>query len=615
MYERPPTIPFQNSPRNTTFPSQRYTLMFQQHQDESIYDAWTHFKDLIQRVPHYGLDLLEAIENFAQGQKEWDNPPNIISEQEVANLKAQAKRLFGNENVWVEMHRGIAWNKVENLNPQSTPQVLPSFEEYTLLVTHPEEVEGDMKNPDRDDPKKHYGFKPGLLGQGGSLCVDLSNWENRVGNANPGQARQIKCYSYNRIWHIARNCTQPKRPLNSEYFKDKMLLMQAQENGVVLDKEQLLFIAGGQDNAVDDNVDEPPVQHMALTMDNFFQADQCDAFDSDVDEAATAQTMFIANLSSADPIYDEVGPSYDSDILSEVQDHDNYQDAVDEHHEVHEIHNDYVKDNAEPVVQSNVSFVPNDDYMMIINEMHEQDAQCVSANEQNKVVNASLTIELARYKKQVEMYERRARFELNEREQKIDEQLRIIITDRNIKEESLKKELHSVKIQLNSTINHNKSIVEEVTTLKKDFKQKENKYLEDFLDMKALKEKVADKLFKQDHSLQTVHMLCKPKPYYDEKKKVAIGYKSPLYLTRAKQVQHALYNGHELVKTNHTRAVVHDSKDTLDIAKKTRIGMLEKMKSTLWVDSKIKITPSDYSKENYLATFTPHRQLTPEQIF
>ncbi|GKE46218.1 hypothetical protein Tco_1477476 [Tanacetum coccineum] len=36
--------------------------------------------------------------------------------------------------------------------------------------------------------------------------------------------------------------------------------------------------------------------------------DQCDAFDSDVDEAPTTQTMFMANLSSADPIYDEAGP-------------------------------------------------------------------------------------------------------------------------------------------------------------------------------------------------------------------------------------------------------------------------------------------------------------------
>ncbi|GKF07651.1 hypothetical protein Tco_0041875 [Tanacetum coccineum] len=43
--------------------------------------------------------------------------------------------------------------------------------------------------------------------------------------------------------------------------------------------------------------------------------------------------------------------------------------------------------------------------------------------------------------------------------------------------------------------------------------------------------------------------------------------------------------------------------------------MLEKSKSTLWVDSKIKIAPPDYSKENYLATFTPQRHLTLEQIF
>nr|GEY78821.1 putative ribonuclease H-like domain-containing protein [Tanacetum cinerariifolium] len=52
--------------------------------------------------------------------------------------------------------------------------------------------------------------------------------------------------------------------------------------------------------------------------------------------------------------------------------------------------------------------------------------------------------------------------------------------------------------------------------------------------MKALKEKIEDKLLKQDQSLQIVHMLCKLKPYYDEQRKVAIGYKNPLCLTRAK---------------------------------------------------------------------------------
>ncbi|GJX21245.1 hypothetical protein Tco_0223922 [Tanacetum coccineum] len=158
-------------------------------------------------------------------------------------------------------------------------------------------------------------------------------------------------------------------------------------------------------------------------------------------------------------------------------------------------------------------------------------------------------------------------------------------------------------------------MVEEVTSLKKDFKQKENKYLEEFLDMKALKEKVEDKLYKQDQSLQTVHMLCKPKPYYDEQKKVAIGYKNPLCLTRAKQVQPALYNGHEIIKTNHVPAIVHNSEDTLEIAEITRKKMNDKMKDPECVKKKVKIAPHDYSKENYLATFTPQKQLTPEQIF
>ncbi|GJZ83139.1 hypothetical protein Tco_0648312 [Tanacetum coccineum] len=333
------------------------------------------------------------------------------------------------------------------------------------------------------------------------------------------------------------NALTQSKPHNLEYFKDKMLLIQAQENGVVLDEEQLLFIA----------------------------ADQCDAFDSNVDGAPTAQTMFMANLSSSDPIYDEAGPSYDSNILSEVQNHDNYLDNA-------------VKNNAEHVVQSNVFSVPNDALMMIINDMHKQAAQCIYANEHNKVVNESLTAKLARYKEQVKIYKKRARFELTEREQKIDEQLKIIITDRNIQEESLKNELHSVKMQLSSTIDHNKLMKEEVATLKKDFKQKENKPLKDFLDMKALKEKVEDKLLKHDQSLQMVHMLCKPKPFYDEKKKVPIGYKNPLYLTNAMQVQFALYNGHEIVKTNHAPAVVDDSEDTLELAEITKKEMLEKMK-------------------------------------
>ncbi|GJZ71201.1 hypothetical protein Tco_0635052 [Tanacetum coccineum] len=202
-------------------------------------------------------------------------------------------------------------------------------------------------------------------------------------------------------------------------------------------------------------------------------------------------------------------------------------------------YNDLIKDNEEHVIQSNVSSVRNDALMSILDEMHEQGVQSRSANKQVKVVNDTLTSELARYKELVGVYEKRTKFELTEREQKINEQIRIIISDRNKKETSLKSELHTI---LRSTVDHNKSMKEEVTTLKKDFKQKEDKYIEEFLDIKKLK----------------------------EKKKVAIGYKNPLCLTRAKQVQSALYNGTEIVMTNHKPAVVHDSEETLEIAELTR---------------------------------------------
>nr|GEV20083.1 hypothetical protein [Tanacetum cinerariifolium] len=336
--------------------------------------------------------------------------------------------------------------------------------------------------------------------------------QNRVGNANSGQARQIKCYNCNSICHIARNCTQPKRPQNSEYFKDKMLLMQAQENRMALDEEQLLFNAGGQDYIVNEDVDKQPIQDLALNVDNVFQANDCDAFDSDVDEAPTAQTMFMANLSSADPIYDKAGLSYDSDILSEVHGHDHYQDAICEHHEVHKMHDD---------VQPNYVVDSHADYTSDSN---------------------------------------------------------MISYDQYVKDNAV-------------------PIVQK------------------FLDMKALKENVEDKLYKQDQSLQIVHMLCKPKSYNDEKNKVAIGYKNPLYLTRAQQVHPALYNGHEIIKTNHVLAIVHKSKETLEIAKITRKKLNDKMKDPECVKKKVKIAPHDYLKENYLATFTPQKQLTPEQIF
>ncbi|GJU01161.1 hypothetical protein Tco_1111499 [Tanacetum coccineum] len=63
------------------------------------------------------------------------------------------------------------------------------------------------------------------------------------GNVVAGQPRVVKCYNYQGEGHMARQCTQPKRTRNVAWFKEKLMLAEAQEAGQILDEEQLAFLA------------------------------------------------------------------------------------------------------------------------------------------------------------------------------------------------------------------------------------------------------------------------------------------------------------------------------------------------------------------------------------
>ncbi|GJX70375.1 hypothetical protein Tco_0307546 [Tanacetum coccineum] len=178
-------------------------------------------------------------------------------------------------------------DKVDNPSPQSTLQVLPSFEVYTPPVTHPEEVEETIGIPmeveplnetkleevglncnhntplssredpsfDKpepqpqpspnynltihtppsslvasfhlrdlycyyrpcvDDPKKHYGFKPGLLGHSGSLGVDFSKL-GMIGDDWKLESEEVSL--------LGRGLNSPVRPKYAEkvIFDEKKL--------------------------------------------------------------------------------------------------------------------------------------------------------------------------------------------------------------------------------------------------------------------------------------------------------------------------------------------------------------------------------------------------------
>nr|GEV36155.1 integrase, catalytic region, zinc finger, CCHC-type, peptidase aspartic, catalytic [Tanacetum cinerariifolium] len=102
-----------------------------------------------------------------------------------------------------------------------------------------------------------------------------------------------------------KQCTQPKRKQDDSWFKDKVLLVQAQANGQILHEEELEFLA-------DPGIAEAQATQIVITHNAAYQADDLDAYDSDCDEINTSKVVLVANLSH-----------YGSNDLAKVHNHDN----------------------------------------------------------------------------------------------------------------------------------------------------------------------------------------------------------------------------------------------------------------------------------------------------
>nr|GFB58993.1 hypothetical protein [Tanacetum cinerariifolium] len=84
--------------------------------------------------------------------------------------------------------------------------------------------------------------------------------------------------------HVSRQCKEPKRNMDSQYFKDKMMRMEAKEKGATLDAEAKAFLADVECTAP---YDEP----LAMITTNMFQANHEDAYDSDLSLVSDAKNV------------------------------------------------------------------------------------------------------------------------------------------------------------------------------------------------------------------------------------------------------------------------------------------------------------------------------------
>nr|GFA96975.1 hypothetical protein [Tanacetum cinerariifolium] len=105
-----------------------------------------------------------------------------------------------------------------------------------------------------------------------------------------GRQRVIVCYNCKGEGHMAKQCTKPKRKRDAEWFKDKVLLVQAQASGQVLQEEELDFLA-------DPGTVESSTNQTVITTNAAYQADDLDAYDLDCDELNSAKVALMANLS------------------------------------------------------------------------------------------------------------------------------------------------------------------------------------------------------------------------------------------------------------------------------------------------------------------------------
>ncbi|GJS81007.1 retrovirus-related pol polyprotein from transposon TNT 1-94 [Tanacetum coccineum] len=361
-----------------------------------------------------------------------------------------------------------------------------------------------------------------------------------------------------------------------------------------------------------------------------FQTEDLDTYDSDCDDLSSAQAVLMANISN-----------YGSDVISEVPNSETYLNDMDNQsvHALQDFEQSPVMDFTDNEISSDSNIIPYSQYLQetqqatvqdtnlqaqqdsmilsVIEQMSEQMINHVNnwekANKEQN--NESITAELERYKERVKTFEQRLNIDLSSREKMIDSQMDDMIREKL----ALKEQIDSLEQNLSKQIKEKESLFKTFTVFKNESKEKENKYMENEIDLEKKIKELDNIVYKVGQSAQTVHMLTKPQAFYDNTHKQALGYQNPFYLRKAQRIKPTLYDGAVISKT-HVAMPVIDDEETLILEEESRSKMFEKAKDPEVIAKKISHKPIDYEKlnsliEDFETRFSPQQELSAEQAF
>nr|GEX77966.1 hypothetical protein [Tanacetum cinerariifolium] len=173
----------------------------------------------------------------------------------------------------------------------------------------------------------------------------------------------------------------------------------------------------------------------------------------------------------------------------------------------------------------------------------------------------------------------------------------------------LNAKINRLKQTLSKQLQEKESLMKTATVLKNDFKKEESRNIDREITLEKKIKHLDNIVYKRDQSAQTIHMLTKPKFFYDHSIKQALGFQNSFYLKKGQQLEPKLYDGNVIKNT--CAIVIPDSVETLMLAEESRSKMLLKQQDPMVLEKKVNTKPVDY---NYMNSLDHNHSKRPTKV-